>query len=352
MIGMTRVTSVIKPKPLAAGATIGLFTPSWPAHVHLREKYLHSLEELEGIGFHYQEGFLTKNLKSHGYRSADPKSRAQEFMELITNPRVDCLMATIGGWNSSSMIPYLDFDEIKKQRKVICGYSDITALHMAIHKYSRLVTIMGPCLVPTFGEYPHILPYSLDSFLMVTSLQGFENRMLTQPPIYSTQFVDATKQGWRAIESHREYRKNEGWHILNEGKSTGKLIVANLETLLSLAGTPVFPDVREKILVLEEEEANIHIQERSFNQLLLMGVFDQIGGLVISKPFVFNNDAEFSFEHLIMEIVGKRKYPILTNFDCGHTFPSLALPIGIEATLEVSHRSGVIFTLNEVAVEA
>ncbi len=141
---------ILKPKSLAPGDTIGIFTPSWPANVHLRNKYLHALDQIEKSGFQYCEGTLIKSLKSNGYRSADPKARAQEFMELLCKPNIKCLMVTIGGWNSSSLIPYLDFDEIRKQRKIVCGYSDTTSLQMAILKYSSRVRYLwsfsSPCI--------------------------------------------------------------------------------------------------------------------------------------------------------------------------------------------------------------
>ena len=342
---------IIKPKSINLGDTIGIFTPSWPAQTLLREKYLHSLDQLKQSGFNYFEGDITRRLNTSGYRSASAKERAEEFMDLIRNPEVKCLMATIGGWNSSSLIPYLDFDEIRENRKIVCGYSDITSLHLSILKYSNLSTLYGPSLVPTFGEYPNILSYSLNSFLNVTTNSCLNRQVIQPPKEYSCQFVDAMSKDWKESEKSRSYKVNDGWKIHSEGKRSGKLIVVNLETLLSLAGTPIFPNFHGKILVIEEEEARFSLQERAFTQLALAGVFEEINALIISKPFVLNNEgADFVLEDLMKEIIGNRPYPVITNFDCGHTFPSISLPIGIDATVEAFGNT-INFTIDENFVD-
>lgn len=120
---------ILKPKAITKNSTVGIFTPSFPAHVAFRDKYLHGLSELKRIGFNVIEGSLTKKAIDNGYRSGSPQERADEFMELINNPEVDFLMATIGGNNSSSMLELLDYNATRKERKIITGYSDVTSLH-------------------------------------------------------------------------------------------------------------------------------------------------------------------------------------------------------------------------------
>lgn len=122
LIGEPYPEEIVWPEKLQKGDLIGIFTPSWPAHIILRDKYLHALQELKKAGFEYVEGNLTASLASEGYRTASSQERADEFMELIRNPQVKCLMATIGGYNSSSLIPFLDYDEI---RKAANSYVDI-----------------------------------------------------------------------------------------------------------------------------------------------------------------------------------------------------------------------------------
>src|SRR5688500_2991046 len=131
---------IIKPPALRVGDTIGVVTPSTPANVLFREKHLHGIKVLESMGFKVKEGKLTATVTSQGFRSGTPEERAAEFMDLIHDDEVKCIISTIGGLNSSSMIPYLNFDEIRKHPKIFCGYSDITSLHLSILHYAGVST--------------------------------------------------------------------------------------------------------------------------------------------------------------------------------------------------------------------
>ena len=94
-------------------------------------------------------------------------------MELIKDDDVSALISCIGGKNSSSLIPYLDFDCIREKQKIICGYNDVTSLHLAILKYSRLRTLYGPALMTWFGEHPNGIKESVESFLKNTMESHF-----------------------------------------------------------------------------------------------------------------------------------------------------------------------------------
>lgn len=341
-------SNLLKPLALQKGDAIGIFTPSWPGHLILKEKYQHALKELQRAGFKYVEGSLTRSSLSEGYRSGSPQARAEEFMELIRNPDVKCLMATIGGSNSSSMIPYLNFEEIRRSRKIIIGYSDMTSLHLAIGSYSGLSTFYGPAVVSTFGEYPHILNYSLDSFVELACSTKKGKRKISPPSSWSNHFIDATKSNWKEIG--REFVFDNSWRVLSEGQATAPIVVADLETLLSAAGTPHFPNLKGCILAIEEMDAPLNKEERNFRHLDLMGVFDVIEGLIISKPSHLDTQgAQFSYDELIVEIVGKRDYPIISHFDCGHTYPMITLSEGLKVSLEAS-ATDVSFYIEEPAV--
>jgi muramoyltetrapeptide carboxypeptidase LdcA involved in peptidoglycan recycling len=311
---------IIKPSALVPGDTIGVVTPSTPANVLFREKHLHGITVLESMGLKVKEGKLTKTATSQGYRSGTPQERADEFMDLIFDDEVKCIISTIGGMNSSSMIPYLDFDAIRKHPKIFCGYSDVTSLHLAILHYAGVSTFYGPAVMASFGEYPTVVEGTKASFLAAVSADIPYPRELKPFPEWSDHFLDAKTGAWKT--EPRKYQKNDGWKILSEGEVTAPIIVTNLSTLLAAAGTPYFPDLRGRILLLESMYAHFAQEERDFRQLQLMAVFDIVSGLIIGKPEVLNSaDAPFTYDELIMEIVGPRTYPIISNFDCGHTVP-------------------------------
>lgn len=343
---------ILKPRALRKGDTIGVFTPSMPANVIFREKYLHGLEQLRRLGFRVVEGELTKSCATQGYRSGSPQERARELMTLILDPEVKGLVATMGGLNSASLIPYLDFDAIRAHPKVICGYSDITSLHLAMLTLAGLRTFYGPSVVTSFGEWPEMLHYTRDSFLQAVCEHRFGRRELAPPKRWSNHFRDANTDAWKT--ESRKYEENPGWRSLRSGVAGGQVVVANLETLVAAAGTAYFPDVDGTILFVEELNARYAFEERALRQLERMGVFEAIAGLVVGKPeFSSSQDAPFDYDELILEVVGPSgSFPIVTNFDCGHTHPMLTISEMTRITLSSGKGFETYLVVEEAMVES
>jgi len=340
---------ILKPPAIPEGGTIGVFTPSFPANVRFRDKYEHGKSVLRSLGFHVVEGSLTANCTDEGYRSGRPESRAAEFMELIMDDNVDALVATIGGYNSASMIPFLDFEEIRRHPKVICGYSDVTSLHLSILAFSGLASFYGPAVVPSFGEWPTVIDETVESFKMSTMENNGYPLTLRRPVSWSNHWRDAVTNAWK--DADRDYQSNFGWRTLRAGRAEGLAIVANLNTLCTATGTPYFPNLSEKILLLEEMDTSMSRIERNLRHLQLLGAFDNLVGLVFSKSESFNTEqAPFSLDQLVLEIVGQHaNFPIILDFDCGHTHPMLTLAqmshLQIDASEEIAR-----FTITESMV--
>lgn len=217
----------------------------------------------------------------------------------------------------------------------------MTALHLAILKYSGLATFYGPSLVPSFGEFPSVPLYTLESFLQMAMSEPETLIELKPPPVWSHQFIDAQDPKWKTVK--RNYEKNSGWKVLNPGNTEARLVVANIEVLIFAAGTPYFPSLEGKILLLEETAANFSRTERSFRQLEQIGIFDSIKGLILSKPGSIQPEgAPFDYIELVTEIIGDRPYPIVYDFDCGHTFPSITLPEHSLLILRASEESNTV----------
>ena len=136
---------------------------------------------------------------------------------------------------------------------------------------------------------------------------------------------------------------------MRNGLITAPIIISNLSTLVSAAGTPYFPSLENKILLIEEECTSLALEERNLRHLELMGVFDQISGLLISKPEELDAvNAPFSYDQLILEILNEHgNYPIALNFDCGHTVPSFTIAQNSIIRFDVSQSEGVTFTICE-----
>ncbi len=315
----------LKAKKLNVGDTIGIFTPSVPGYAECEGLYANGIRNLEACGFKVVEGRLTKKRQSEGYRSASPKERAREFMELINDPSIHGLISTIGGNNSSSMIPYLDFSAIRRSQKMICGYSDVTSLHASILTQAGLQTFYGPAVMCWFGDWPDGVPESTRWFLDAVMTHQSGPRQVAAPKTWSNHMRDWGRGDWQSVD--RQWQENSGWKTLNTGTVEAPILAVNLKTILCLAGTKYWPDVSNKILLIEDMDAPMATSERSFRQLQLMGVFEQISGLIVSKPEFFKQQgAPFGYDDLLLEVVGKRSYPIVSNFDCGHTLPMITIP--------------------------
>jgi len=314
-----------KPYQLKKGDVIGVFTPSSPGYQWNEELFMRGVNYLEELGFKIKLGKVTAQRLSQGYRSASPQTRAEEFMELISDSEVHGLMSTIGGNNSSSMIPFLDFKAIRQRRKPICGFSDITSLHAAILKHARLRTFYGPSVMCWFGDWPQASPESTAWFL-----DAVQQHRSGERPVYAPDKWSNHKRNWVNGEwctKPREWQVNDGWKILSEGVVEAEILAFNLNTILSAAGTRYWPDFKGKILIVEDMDAPQSRTERSLQQLSLIGVFDEIVGLIVSKPEEYDQQrAPFTYDDLINEVVGSRPYPIVTNFDCGHTIPIITIP--------------------------
>ena len=140
--------------------------------------------------------------------------------------------------------------------------------------------------------------------------------------------------------------------MLSEGVAEGPILALNLNTTLSAAGTEYWPNFEGKILLLEDMEAPLSSTERSLQHLKFLNVFDQVQGLIIGKPeFYQQQGAPFGYSDLISEVVGPRSYPIMTEFDCGHTVPMISIPQLTPVRLQAEGTNKVNFVFLDGGVE-
>ncbi|WP_421383074.1 S66 family peptidase [Bacillus salacetis] len=320
-----------KPERLKKGDTIGIITPSTPAPVLFKERYERGLNQLKSMGFNILEGVCSNS--SQGYRSATIRDRAAEINELIRNPEVKAIISTIGGTNSNSLLPYLDYESLKKQPKIIMGYSDVTAILLGIYTKTGMTTFYGPAIVPSFGEYPEMFPEGREYFVNSVMHQQAIPYTLEIPAEWTEEMID-----WRTQDRPKKMVPNPGWSSIQRGKVRGKLIGGNLNTMSGIIASDFFPDLKGAILFIEDSFKDMATEERSLSMLKLAGVFDDIAGLIVGKHEHFDDcNAPFTFEELLLEVMGDRQIPIMTNVDIGHTFPSHVFPIGIEAELDADN---------------
>ncbi len=320
---------MLLPEKLKYGDTIAFFSPSSPATFWAPERFKRAKNFLEDKGFNLAAGKLTG--KSDYYRSGSIQERADELNELIADKDIKCIMSTIGGTNSNSLLPYINYAALKKNPKIIIGYSDMTAVLFGIYSKTELVTFYGPALVSSFGEMGKLLDLTFNYFENVL-IKADIPCCIENPEIWTDEFID-----WEEQDREKKVFKNQLVSI-NEGVAYGRLIAGNLNTMLGIYGSEYMPVIKEgDILLIEDSLKDAADIERSFAHLKINNVFDKISGLILGKHEQFNDRGSNRKPYeIMMEVIGRQNYPILAEYDCAHTHPMITLPIGVNVKLDAA----------------
>lgn len=332
----------MKAQKLKDNLTIGVFSSSSPISATIPTRYNRGKEYFASKSVRVIDGNLFG--KQDYYRSGSIKERADEFNQLLYNDDVQVLMAAIGGYNTNSILPYIDYEYLKQHPKIIIGYSDTTALLLGIYAKTGLVTFYGPAFASSFGEFPPFVDMTYDYFKSVVcddlSLP-YEYKM---SPVWTDEFIN-----WRQQDRGKEEYKNS-WVSVNPGVCRGRLIGGNLNTMQGILGTEYMPEIKNgDILLIEDSLKAACIIERTFSMLKLAGVFDKVGGIILGKHERFddNGTGRKPYE-ILMEVLDGCNVPFLAEFDCCHTHPMFTMPIGCRVELDATNKK---VTLLETPLE-
>ncbi len=324
---------MIKPKKLKKGDKIGFFSPSSAATNWAPKRFERAKLFLKNKGFELVAGQLTG--KNDFYRSGSIKERAAELNQLIRNPEIRCIISTIGGSNSNSLLPYIDYDSLKKDPKIIIGYSDVTAILFGIYSKINLVTFYGPALVASFGELGNPVAATFDYFEEILLGTPALPHQIKNPEVWTDMYIP-----WEKQQKAKTTIKNE-LITINKGTATGRLLVGNLNTMLGIYGSEYMPKIQQgDLLMIEDSLKTPEVIERSFAHLKANGIFDKIGGLILGKHENFDDQGSKRKPYeIMMEVIGEADFPILAEYDCAHTHPMITLPIGVQAKLDAGNQS-------------
>lgn len=314
------------------GDSIGIFSPSSPITYTSPIRFERAKKYFQNKGINIVEGNLTGNYDF--YRSGSIKQRAEELNNLIRNPKIKCIMSTIGGMNSNSIIPYIDYDEFKRNPKIIIGYSDVTAILLAIFAQTGISTYYGPALVASFGELQPFVDVTYNYFEEITMNELTFPYVLEKPTYWTDEYIQ-----WETQERSKEEGNNQ-WITVQEGIARGRLIGGNLNTIQGIWGSKYMPKIKDgDILIIEDSLKDAATIERGFSFLKVNGVFDRIAGIILGKHELFNdlNTGRKPYE-ISLEILEDKKLPFLADFDCCHTHPMMTLPIGCEIELDATNK--------------
>jgi len=293
---MNATNKPILPAALKRGDTIGITAPAGP--IHNEEDFAAGIRLLAEMGF--QTRHRRDILRKDGYLAGNDRERAAELHELWRDPEVKAIVAARGGYGCMRILPCLDLNLIKLQPKILIGFSDLTVLLAAINRQTGLFTFHGPMLT-TLARSDR------------ASQESFFNLLTGQP---QTDF------------------KVKGLEILKGGEAKGRLLVANLSTLVHLIGTPFEPDYEESILLLEDIGEAPYRIDRLLTHLAAAGRLSRIAGLVLGD-FDQCGDVELIWQRSLDLLTGNQ-CPVWANFPVGHGSRNLLLPMGAEARLDSS----------------
>lgn len=325
---------IVTPPKLRIGDEVRVVAPSRSLAVISEGIKELANRRLTNLGLHVSFGRNVNELDES--RSSPVSSRVHDLHEAFSDSSVKGVLAGLGGYNTNQILPYVDFDLIRANPKVFCGFSDITALHDSILAKSGVMTYYGP-VYSDFGERDHF-EYSLDCFKKCVF--GSDEYTIRPSAAWSN-------DRWYEDQDHRVLIKNEGYWAIHDGKAEGVIVGGNLDTVNLLQGTPFMPSLDGAILFLEDDSATTTpILDRNLESLIQLPDFKRVRGLVLGR---FEKASRIGRREVERVVGGKRALdhlPVLANVDFGHTAPRVTFPIGGKASLVVTRNESKLVILS------
>ncbi|OHF01073.1 LD-carboxypeptidase [Colletotrichum orchidophilum] len=375
------------PKSLPPNAKIALVSPSARVNNLVPDALARSQTLLQNLGYTVTTLFTPTSedldpVTSQGEPiPAGIRNRLAELRAAFADPSVDMVLCTVGGATATELIPYLVEDEIlqrliRENPKIFVGYSDITVLHWCLRALTGLRTFYGPCAVANLGEAVTSTPSSVSSFDFSQEpreikqqddgyLQDFQLahllRTLTTPnkppgpfprstfyaPVIPPYFLGPST---RTSTTPRTLLPSPAWTWLRKGRrAEGPLFGGCLTVVARIQGIPrISPDWKGKIMFLESATAEADMTKgnplgrvrQAFADLAARGLFEEIAGLVVGRPYGYNTERERAeYAATIQGLLCKGRlenttFPILMNVDVGHTAPLVTLSMDALAVLD------------------
>ena len=318
-----RNNKIIKPKRLKVGDTLGVIAPASA----LSEKVItRAIENLTSLGFKVKLG---KNVREQkGYLAGTDEQRLEDLHWAFSDPEVDAVWCIRGGYGVTRILPKVDFKLIKKHPKIFIGYSDITALHVAIHQKTGLVTFHGPVGTSDYTEF-------------------------TKPNVWNL-LTNPTPQ-YKLVHSEENLKKESNLfktEVITAGKCRGQLIGGNLSLLSAMDGTPfALGDLKGKILFMEDIDERPYRVDRMLTQMLQSHDLSKLAGIALGifegcnpKP----EENSLSLMECLKDRLGNLGIPVIYGLSFGHISNQYTLPVGIEA--EMDTETGILTLLDSAVV--
>lgn len=313
------------PERLKKGDEVRVIAPSQSMAIISKETREIANKRFEEMGLKLSFG---KHIEeSDMFNSSSVESRVEDFNQAFADKNIKAVLTVIGGFNCNQLLNYIDWQNVKNNPKIFCGYSDTTALNNAIYAKTGLVNYSGPAY-STFGMKKHF-EYSLEYFKKAL----FSNETIEVEP--SKEFTD---DRWYLDQENRKPIKNNGFWVLQEGQAQGRIIGGNASTLYLLDGTNFRPQFEKNtILFLEDDgwvgEGTAVNFDRLLQHYIHQKDFENVSGLVIGRFQLESKITREKLEYIISTKKELQNIPVIANVDFGHTSPLITLPIGANCNI-------------------
>lgn len=273
-----------------------------------------------------------KNLEAQGFKvsfgkhcwemdefhSSSVESRIEDLHDAFRDPNVKAILTVVGGYNTNQLLSHVDYDLIRANPKILCGFSDITAICNAITAKTGMITYSGI----HFSTWAMELGFEYN-------LEYFRKCLMEEAPFSVIHSKTWSDDPWYMDQQARHFIENTGYWVLSEGSASGRIVGGHVRCIACLQGTQFMPSLNDAVLFLEEDfETNAVLFDRLLQSLIQQRDFSGVKGIVIGR---FQKDSGITRENLMKIVKSKRELdglPIIANADFGHTNPLITFPIG------------------------
>nr|WP_295971434.1 S66 peptidase family protein [uncultured Bacillus sp.] len=319
---------------LKPGDEIRVIAPSASMAIVKEEQLEIAENRMKQLGFRVT---YANSVSNHDeFYSTSIEERVRDLHDAFLDPNVKGILTAIGGYNANQLLNAIDYELIRKNPKIFCGYGDVTALNLAIYQKTGLVTYAGPHF-STFGVKQGV-EYTLELFL---------NAVTNDAPYDVDPSTHWSDDPWYKGQENREWIKQDGYLVLQEGRVKGRVVGGNLTTFNLLQGTEYMPSLQDAILFLEDDsESHPQAFDRALQSLLQQPDAKSIQAIVIGRFQKESNMTDQALRRIISTKKEIAQLPILANVNFGHVHPMATLPIGVQA--EISAEPGnIVLTIEQ-----
>lgn len=321
---------LIYPSKLRPGDVIRVIAPSYSMKMIPMDILEMATKRLEEMGLRVTFGKNTS--KKDIFESSPIECRLADLMEAFEDKSVKGIVTAIGGYNVNYLLRHINWEVIRSNPKFICGLSDITVLLNAIFAKTGLITFSGPNF-RNFGQKKYV-EYTLEYFKKI----AFSNE-----PFEVKQSEYWSDDKWVKNQDKRNLIENEGWWVIREGKAEQRVLGGNLCSFNLLQGTEYMPDIRNKIIFIEDDSlSSVGEFSRNWQSLVHLFGFETVKGIVVGRFQKKTKMTRNKLTKLVLDVNLNKDVPVIANVDFGHTDPKFTFPIGGEVKLDIQKTNPMI----------